>query len=160
QPQDCESDRLDDTPVTLGSSERGDRIVERRRFMVAVAGGFLAAPLIGEAQQLGKTHRIGVLATFSHEHPQPRQLSAAFRQGLREQGYVEGQNIVIESRLAEGKPERLPDLFAELARLKVELILSLGGTPAARAAKQANIMIPVVAPGMADPVRDGLIASL
>jgi len=120
----------------------------------------LAAPLVAEAQQGRKVGRIGLLATsFSSAHPQ-RELSDAFQRGLRELGYVEGQNIVIEYRSAQGRAERLPDLFAELARLKVDLILAVGGTPMARAAKQANITIPVIAPAMGDPVGDGVIVSL
>ena len=132
----------------------------RRVFLGTLTGALFAAPPAVHAQHQGKVQRMGMVATFSPEHPQARELSDAFRKGLRELGYAEGQNIVIEYRSAQGKPERLPDLFVELARLKVELILTLGGTPAAHAAKEANIMIPIVAPGMADPVRDGLIASL
>ena len=132
----------------------------RRAFISGIALTLLVAPLAVGAQPAGKVPRIGILALFRPEHPQARELSDAFRQGLRELGYVEGQNIIIEYRSAQGRLERLPDLFAELVSLNVELILSLGGTPAARAAKQANITIPIVAPGMADPVSDGLIASL
>ena len=133
-------------------------MISRRNFVGALAGGLLAAPLAARAQYAGKVRRIGLL-TVSSEHPQ-RELSDAFRRGLRELGYVEGQNIVIEYRSAQGRAERLPDLFAELARLKVELILVSGGTPMARAAKQANLMIPVIAPAMGDPVGDGVVASL
>ncbi len=101
-----------------------------------------------------------MLLAFSPEHPQAREWSNAFREGLRELGYVEGQNIAIESLSAQGRFERLPDLLAELVRLNVDLIFSMAGTPAARAAKQAHITIPFVAPAMGDPVSDGLIASL
>ena len=127
---------------------------------VILTFSLILAPLAAEAQLAGRVPRIGIVSTFSLEHPQARELSDAFRQGLRELGYVEGRNIVIEYRSAQGRVERVPDAFAELVRLNVELILSLGGTPAARAAKQANIAISIVAPGMADPVGDGLIASL
>jgi putative ABC transport system substrate-binding protein len=120
-----------------------------------------AAPLAAEAQQhTGKVPRIGMLLAFSPEHPQAREWSNAFREGLRELGYVEGQNIAIESRSAQGRFERVPDLLADLARLNVDVIFSMAGTPAARAAKQAYITIPFVAPAMGDPVSDGLIASL
>ena len=119
----------------------------------------LAAPLVGEAQQGGKVRRIGLLMPFSTEHPQ-RELSDAFRRGLRDLGYVEGQNIVIEHRSAQGRAERLPDLFAELARLKLDLILALGGTPMALAAKQANVTMPVIVPAMGDPVGDGVVGTL
>jgi ABC-type uncharacterized transport system substrate-binding protein len=135
-------------------------MIARRAFLGTLAGGLLAAPLATEAQPAGKVPRIGIVSTFPLEHPQARELSDAFRQGLRELGYVEGRNIVIEYRSAHGRVERVPDAFAEVVRLNVDLILSLGGTPAARAAKQANIAISIVAPGMADPVGDGLIASL
>jgi putative tryptophan/tyrosine transport system substrate-binding protein len=73
---------------------------------------------------------------------------------------VEGQNIVIEYRSAQGRLERFPDLFAELARLQVDLILVSGGTPEARAAMEANVTMPVIAPAMGDPVGDGVVASL
>jgi putative tryptophan/tyrosine transport system substrate-binding protein len=131
-----------------------------RRAFVAGLGAVLAAPLAAEAQQTGKVRRIGVLlTTVASEHPQ-HELSDAFRRALRELGYVEGQNILIEYRSTQGSGERLPDVFGELARFNVELILVVGGTPAARAAKQANVMIPVIAPAMGDPVGDGVVASL
>ena len=129
-----------------------------RRAFLAAAAALLAAPLAAEAQQGGKVRRIGLLTTSS-EHPQ-RELADAFRRGLAELGYVEGQNIVIEYRSAQGRAERFPDLFAELARLEVDLILSVGGTPVARAAKQANVTIPVIVPAMGDPVGDGVVVSL
>ena len=88
-----------------------------------------------------------------------RPLLDAFRQGLSEHGYVEGQNIVIEYRAADGKIERLPGRANELARLNIDLIVA-GNTPAARAAQQATTTIPIVAPVMGDPVGDGLVASL
>ena len=83
----------------------------------------------------------------------------AFRQALREQGYVEGQNIVVEYRGADGRIERLPDLAAELVRLKPDVIVAVA-TPAARAVRQATSTIPIVATAMGDPVSDGLVASL
>ena len=123
--------------------------------------GLLAAPLVAEAKpQTGKMPRIGMLLTLSPEHPQVRELTNAFREGLRVLGYVEGQNVDIEVRSAHGQSERLLDVIAELVRLNVDLIFVLGGTPAARAAKQANVTVPVVAPAMGDAVSDGLVASL
>jgi putative ABC transport system substrate-binding protein len=86
--------------------------VDRRTFLGALAGGLLATPLAAEAQQAGKVPRIGMLLAFPPEHPQAREWSNAFREGLRELGYVEGQNVVIESRSAQGRFERLPDLLA------------------------------------------------
>src|SRR6516162_40689 len=93
------------------------------------------------------------------ESPEARATLDAFRQGLRERGYVEGQTIVIEYRSADGKIERFPSLATELASIKVDLILA-PNTPAARAAQQATSTIPIVAPVMGDPVEDGLVASL
>ena len=83
----------------------------------------------------------------------------AFRQGLRELGYVEGKNIVIEWRFAEGKPDRLPALAAELVRLKVDIIVT-GGPTATRAAKEATTTIPIVMAQDTDPVANGFVASL
>ena len=118
-----------------------------------------AVPLAGEAQQPTKIARIGFLMTGSLESPEVRVILDAFRQGLRERGYVEGQNIVIEYRSAAGKLERFPTLASELARLKVDLIVAVN-TPAARAARQATTVIPFVTPVMGDPLGDGLVASL
>ena len=122
--------------------------------MGVLASGLLAAPLAAEAQQAGKVHRIGYLSgglsTYRIE---------AFRQGLRELGWVEGQNIVIEYRYAEGRFDRLPDLAAELVRLKVDIIVALA-TPASAAAKNATGTIPIVGISLGDPVGTGLIASL
>jgi putative ABC transport system substrate-binding protein len=115
----------------------------------------LAAPLASEAQQAGKVYRIGMLQNT------PMALNAAnldaFRQGLRELAYVEGKNLVIEYRSADGRDERFPDLAAELVRLKVDLIVTRG-TPAALAAKATGV--PVVMCGIGDPVRAGVVASL
>ncbi len=119
----------------------------------------LAAPLAAEAEAAAKVARIGYLATGSLESPETQVVLDAFRQGLRERGYVEGQNILIEYRAADGKIERFPGLATEVARLKVDLIVA-GNTPAARAVQQATTTIPVVAPAMGDPVGDGLAASL
>ncbi|MGH7357130.1 MAG: ABC transporter substrate binding protein, partial [Candidatus Rokuibacteriota bacterium] len=111
--------------------------------VLTLGAGLVAAPLAVEAQQAGKVPRIGWLLTGSLESPETRVILDAFRQGLRERGYVEGQNIIIEYRFAEGRFDRLPDLATELARLKVDLIVA-GATPAARAAQQATTTIPIV----------------
>ncbi len=120
-----------------------------------VALGLLAAPLAAEAQQSAKVPRIGYLGYSSPalEHV------GAFRQGLRDLGYAEGQSIAIEYRSAGGKPQRLPELAAELVGLKVDVIVTLA-TPGALAAKQATNTIPIIVAAMADPVGDGLVASL
>jgi ABC-type uncharacterized transport system substrate-binding protein len=119
----------------------------------------LAAPPAAEPQQPPKVPRIGMLLTFSSEEPEVRGGLDPFRQALRELGYVEGRNIAIEFRSAEGRVERFPALAAELVRLKVDLIVA-GATPQARAAKQATATIPIVVMVMHDPVKDGLVASL
>jgi putative ABC transport system substrate-binding protein len=134
-------------------------MIIRAALATAFAVGLLAAPLAVDAQQPSRVARMGYLGSGAPEWPQTQAVLAAFRQGLRERGYVEGQNIVIEYRFAEGKLDRLPDLAAELARLKPDLIFA-GATPAALALQQATTTIPIVAPSMADPVADGLVASL
>ena len=90
--------------------------MDRRAFLATLTGGLLAAPLAAEAQPVGKVARIGYLVTGSLESLEPTRVDA-LRQGLREHGYVEGQNLVIEYRAADGRVERLPALAAELARL-------------------------------------------
>jgi putative ABC transport system substrate-binding protein len=109
------------------------------------------------AQQPTKIARIGFLSATSPLTNVPRR--EVFRQGLRELGYVEGKNIIIEYRYAEGKLDRLPTLAAELVRLKVDIILTAGGSPT-RAAKAATSTIPVVMMNDSDPVADGFVASL
>ena len=113
--------------------------------------------VIAEAQQPKKVPRIGYLTATSPSAIPAR--TEAFRQGLRELGYVEGKNIVIEWRYAEGKLDRLPALAAELVRLKVDVIVTAGPT-ATRAAKEATATIPIVMTQDADPVGNGFVASL
>ena len=127
--------------------------MDRRAFIGTLVAGF-AAPLVAEAQQpRGKAARIGLLGDV------PLFLDEAFRQGLRELGYVEGQNIVIEHRSPEWKYERLPGLAADLVRLNVDIIVA--ASPAAtKAAKQATSTIPIVFTVSGDPVADGFVASL
>src|SRR5713226_1576360 len=131
----------------------------RAALAAALAVGILITPIVAEAQPAAKVPRIGYLVTGSLESPETRVALDAFRQGLRESDYVEGQNIAIEYRSADGKIERFPGLATELARLKVDLIVA-PNTPAARAAQQATTTIPIVASAMSDPVGDGLVASL
>ena len=130
----------------------------RRTALVAVLGlGLLAASLAAEAQQAAKVARIGWLALNLAAAPR---VPEAFRQGLRDLGYVEGRNVVIEYRDAKGTPERLPALAAELIALKVDVILA-PNTPGALAAKQATKTIPIVfASAASDPVTSGLVTSL
>jgi len=130
----------------------------RRREFIALVGGAAAWPFATSAQQ-AKVPRIGYLVTGSLESPDARLFLDAFRQGLHERGYVEGQNIVIEFRAANGEIERFPALASELVRLKVDVVVA-ANTPGARALQQATTTIPIVVPVMGDPVRDGLVASL
>jgi putative ABC transport system substrate-binding protein len=132
----------------------------RREFLIAGGAGLyvLAAPLASLAQQSpGKVHRIGFLGSGSASAVSKS--IEAFRAGLRDLGYVEGRNIAIEYRWAEGKFEQLPELAAELIRLKVDLI-AVWGTPAALAVKRATSTLPIVMVNVGDPVDTGLIASL
>jgi putative ABC transport system substrate-binding protein len=129
--------------------------MDRRAFIGALAGGLLAAPLAAEAQVAGKVPRIGFLFFGS---PGPSRELDAFRQGLRELGYIEAQNIAVEYRFARGRIERLPELAAELTRLKPDVLVT-PGTPASLGAKQATRTIPIVFAGVADAVGAGLIAS-
>jgi putative ABC transport system substrate-binding protein len=127
--------------------------------ITALAFAILVAPL-AEAQPPTKVYRIGWLRPDSPPSPPgsyPPQ--EAFRQRLRELGYVEGQNLVIEARYAEGREERLPELAAELVRLKVDVIVG-PGTAAIQAAQHATRTIPIVMTGANDPVGQGLVASL
>jgi putative tryptophan/tyrosine transport system substrate-binding protein len=132
-------------------------VIARRAFIGTLAGGLLAAPFATEAQPAG-TKRIGLLETSSPSPARVR-LWETLRQRLRELGYLEGQNIAFESRFADGKPDRLPGLAAELVALKVDVIVT-SGTPASLAAKQATRTIPIVMAQLADPVGAGLVASL
>ena len=128
--------------------------MHRRRFLLTSVAGVLAAPL-AEAQQAAKIARIGYLSLDAATSGGNRE---AFLQGLRDVGYVEGRNVVIQYRDAKGKPERLPALAAELVALKVDVILA-GGTPHALAAKQATGILPIVF-AAAEPVSSGLVTSL
>jgi putative tryptophan/tyrosine transport system substrate-binding protein len=131
--------------------------MERRTFMAMLTGGIVVVPFAAEAQQAAKVPRIGFLGLNPGANPH---LRAAFVQGFRDLGYVEGRNVVIENRSAEGKLERLPALAAELVALKVDVIVTGGGTPTALAAKQATKTIPIVFTSAPDPVTDGLVTSL
>jgi putative ABC transport system substrate-binding protein len=128
----------------------------RRREFIAFFGAAVVWSLASLAQQPKKVARIGVLATGS---PEMLMTFDALRQGLRELGYVEGTNILVEYRTADGKMERFPDLLSELILLNVDVIVA-PNTPAARAAQLATTTIPIVVPVMGDPVGDGLVASL
>jgi putative ABC transport system substrate-binding protein len=131
--------------------------MERRAFITALSFGLLGVPGAGEAQPAATVPRIGWLGGPTRESAEV--FVREFRRGLKELGWVEGQNIVIEWRFAGGRAERLPDLAAELVRLRVDLIV-VPSTPTALAAKNATKTIPLVTVGGGDPVELGLVASL
>ena len=127
--------------------------------VVSLALSLVSLPPAGQAQQAASVPRIGFLFSTSQSDPRVPRFLQAFRQGLREVGYVEGQNIAIEFRWADGQYDRLPGLAAELVRLKVNVIVA--GVPVAiQAAKQATETIPIVITGAADPVAAGFVTSL
>jgi putative tryptophan/tyrosine transport system substrate-binding protein len=127
-----------------------------RRAFLASGAAFLAAPLAADAQQAGKVYRIGYLRYYGCAEPAQ---FTELRQGLRELGYAEGHNLIIECRAAPGQAERIPDLAAELVRLNVDVIVA-EGTVSALAAKRATSTIPIVMVYIADAVASGLVASI
>src|SRR5207253_3738313 len=157
QPQDGQSPRPDHSPVAAGAGGRDHQMIDRRTFIATSGIAILTAPLAAEAQQPGKVPRIGYLGLNRAAYPD---LVEAFLQGLRDLGYVEGRNVVIEYRDAEGKSERLPALAADLVALKVDVIVTENSTLAARVAKQATTTIPIVFTSVGDPVESGLVTSL
>jgi putative ABC transport system substrate-binding protein len=133
--------------------------VDRRAFLSTVAGSLLAAPLAAEGQPAGKVWRIGILQEGPDKNLNPEAPMNGFVDGLRELGYVEGQNLVIEYRYTNNEPERIPEFAAELARLKLDVIATTGTTETA-AAKAATATIPIVMLFVGDPVGAGLVRSL
>jgi putative ABC transport system substrate-binding protein len=125
----------------------------RRRFLALVSGGLLAAPLAAQAQPAGNVWRIGLVSVAYLRDED------IFFQRLRELGYVEGQNLVVERRYSEGRAERFPEFAAELLRLKTDIII-VTTTPAALAVKSATKTVPVVFPTAIDPVGTGVVPSL
>jgi putative ABC transport system substrate-binding protein len=124
--------------------------VDRRTFFGTLAGGLLAAPLAAEGQPGSKVHRVGYLSTSGR-------VFESFRQGLRELGYVEGQNLLLDVRLAHGRLDRLPALAAELVRMRPDVIAAVS-SPAIRAIKHATTTIPIVMAFIGeDPVRLGIV---
>ena len=130
--------------------------MKRREFITLLGGAAAAWPLAAHAQQPARMPRVGFL--FSFIPSEGRHLWEACRQGLRELGYVEGESIALEPRWADGRHERLPELVAELVRLRVDVIVA-AATPASRAAKAATSTIPIVIVAVGEPVRAGLVAS-
>jgi putative ABC transport system substrate-binding protein len=129
--------------------------MRRREFMMLLGGATIARPRTLRAQQAMPV--IGYLGIGS---PDTEVSLAAFRQGLSEAGYAEGQSVTIHYRFAEGNPERFPALAAELVMLKVHVIVTAGGTLAAVAAKRATATIPIVFTAVGDPVEEGIVANL
>jgi len=129
----------------------------RREFIALLGGGVVGWPLATPAQQAGKIYRIGFLANDPTIPTQPA--AQAFLDGLRENGFVEGKNIIIESRFTEAKPDRYDTLAAELVRLKVDVLVT-SAEAATLAAKRATTKIPIVMLSVNDPVGQGIVASL
>jgi putative ABC transport system substrate-binding protein len=134
-------------------------VISRRTVLGVLALALLAVPLAALAQSAAKVYRIGALENLPSTAPQSRRLWEAFAEGLREGGYVEGQNVVIEHRSTEGRLGRAPSLASELVGLKVDLIVAVG-TAGARAAQQATSTIPIVMVYVLDPIAAGLAESL
>jgi putative ABC transport system substrate-binding protein len=133
-------------------------MVSRRRFLQGVSANVLAVPVVAEAQPGGRLHRIGLLGNSSSSAT--LEPIAAFRQGLRDLGWVEGQTIAIDYRWAEGQADRIPALMSELVRLKSDVIV-VSGSAAVRAAQQVTSTVPIViAAILVDPVSAGFVASL
>ena len=127
--------------------------------MGALAGGLLAGPRAVEAQRVAKVYRIGLLGGSPPNSPGGRRAWEGFFQGMRELGYVEGQNILVEGRFYGDHTERLPALAAELVQLKVDVIVA-GAAPAPEAAQRATSTIPIVMATHTDPIGSGLVANL
>src|SRR6266700_5765549 len=147
------------TPTWSAGSSAGKKLMKRREF-IGLVGGVAASWLGGMSHvrgQAARVYRIGILETVPAEVNVEN--LAALRRGLREHGYVEGQNLRIEYRSAEGRADQFPDLAAELIRLGVDLIVTRG-TPAAKAAKQATATIPVVMAAIGEPLGVGVVATL
>jgi putative tryptophan/tyrosine transport system substrate-binding protein len=143
-------------PMDHGITQRPDQGGQMKLiagFIVALSLGMLRPLPTADAQQLGRIPRVGVLS------PSADSFLSALRQGLRELGYIEGRNISMEYRSAEGRAERLPELAAELVRLKVDVIVTIT-PPGVRAAKQATSTIPIVMGAVDDAVEQGFVASL
>jgi len=130
--------------------------VKRRAFLGVVTGGLLAAPLAGEAQQV-KVYRVGAL--WQGSPPPPGSRLGLFTKALQDLGYIEGRNLVLDFRWAEGQNARFPSLAAELVSLKPEVIVA-DSTPGAIAAKHATTIIPIVMVNVSDPVGTGIVPSL
>jgi putative tryptophan/tyrosine transport system substrate-binding protein len=133
--------------------------MDRRRFLLTALVGVLAVPVVGEARQTGKVYRIGVLGNPTAATPFGHRIYEAFRQGLRDHGFVEGPNITIEWRYSEGQEDRHVAFVAEFIQMNLDVIAT-HSSAAVAAAKHATSTIPIVMLGVASPERQGLVASL
>jgi ABC-type uncharacterized transport system substrate-binding protein len=134
-------------------------VIDRRSFITSVAVTMLASPLVADAQPSGKVWRIGYLALGLRPTPGSSPVFDAFLQGLRELGYVDGRNVTLEIRHAEGRNDRFPWLASELVKLNLDVLVA-ESTPAAIAAKEASRTVPVVMVSVGDPVGAKLVDSL
>ena len=148
---------MEETPITFCGSAVLQSALRNLKSAIILCAMLFALCSLGEAQQPAKVAKIGYLAASSSSIASPN--LEAFRQALKKFGYVEGKNIAIELRYAEGKLARLPDLAAELVQLKVDVIVA-ASTPAVSAAKNTTTEIPIVFHTINDPVAIGIVASL
>jgi putative ABC transport system substrate-binding protein len=133
--------------------------MDRRSFLGTLAGGLLATPLAAEAQQPSTVTRVGFFYFGSRQSALATGRYAAFLEGMRELGYVEGKNLIIEARFGDSRPDRLPELAAELVRLKVDVIVATG-SPTYRVLQRTPSIPPIVITVTFDPVVEGLAASM
>src|SRR5262245_32584626 len=131
----------------------------RRRFMAALTGGLLAAPLAVEAQQPNRGRQLGLLLPYIESDSQAQARVTAFRAALLERGWTDGRNVQFEFRYTEGQSERLPSLAADLVQKHVDVIVT-AGTESTDAARRATKSIPIVMAAVGDPIAAGFIGSL
>src|SRR5262249_53305451 len=143
QPQDRAGPRPYDPTIGARPCRPSDRVIDRRAFIAFVGSSILVSSLAVEAQRRDQIPRVGYLSPGSPSDPVRLRRFEAFRQGLRELGYVDGQNIAIDARWAEGNYDRYPVLAADLVRVKANIIVAVGGA-ATQAAQQATKTIPIV----------------
>jgi putative tryptophan/tyrosine transport system substrate-binding protein len=148
--------RPSDLAVAAGTGRSIDRMMDRRSLVAGIVL-LLAVPAAGQTQQAERVPQVGVIVVSEPASPTEPNVSA-FRQALRDLGYVEGKNIAVQYRYAHGRMERVPELVAELVRLNVDVLVASG--PSTVTAKNATRTIPIVFVAMADPVGFGIVASL